>query len=661
MRTTKINSRYNDKKNRVLISILIVFSLIFSPMISVYAADNDMLVLELNAGSTTAKINGVSSRVEKPYMTGKTFMLPLEWFTTAIGAEVNKGKADDINIIFGEFISKITLGSTTYSSNGELSKLTAAPAVTNKVIMVPLDFITANFPVKVYSDLKKGSVKILLEDDGALTDLSFLTGGISHPKVGNSYYGWSFSVPSGSRVISNSFKSDKVGITNESRSLYFEVSVESKNGRSLSDLYNDTIYNNAVRSSKLDLKSTIPYFQYTRLTDYDESLRVKVFDKGNYFYYFTINCYDNSVSPEKLLTDKYFESIADSFSLSYKGAVKGVEDISKVKDGKAYYYNYLSISESTKYLPWSINIPAGWDRILPGDDPMTTCLGTDTGHYMKITMNALGDSETLAEHVERIKERYERYFNPKVYRFIAQSDTLTADTEAINLRLSIKQGGKDYIVDEFYILKGSFIYEISVKLPEKEYTKAIREYKDTIGAMVFYSMDEDKLLSDFEKYNDKNKEIRLSDSDDLFEYINKTFKWSLKLPGYWTKAGGGNDGLLNFSNPDSNTSVMVYSFENTALSRTQGDEEKFGVLRVLNKVYGANPVQTTVTEKGYMMRVYTSKVESPDKDFYATVVCYCFEAGNNSFCFTSIIPELTATEAAVKEVDEIWKSFKLTN
>lgn len=659
METTKTKSRDNYIKTRIIVSMLIIISFLISTMISTYAADEDKLILELNTGSSSAKINGVSSKVQKPYMAGNTFMVPLEWFTTCIGAEVNKSKDNEIKIIFGEFFSEITIGSNSYSSNGETKKLTVAPAVINKVIMVPLDYISGNFPVKVYSDPKKGSVKILLEDDGALSDLSFLTGGISHPKVGNSYYGWSFSVPSGSRIVSNSFKSDKVGISNESRSLYFEIDVENKNGRTLSELYKDILYNNAVRSSKLELKADFPFFQYTSLTDYDESIRVKVFEKGDYFYYFTLNCYDNSVSPEKLMTDKFYESIVNSFSLNYKGAVKGTEDITKVKDGRANFYNYLTINADTKYLPWSINIPAGWDRILPGGDPMTTSLGTDTGHYMKITMNTLGDSEALEEHVGKILERYNRYFNPEVYKFISQSDAVAAGTEGCNLRFSIKQGDKVYVIDEYYILKGDFVYEISLKLPEKEYQKAIKEFKETMDKMVFYSVDENKLLSDFEKYNDKNKEIRVSDSDSLFEYVNKTFKWSLKLPGYWTKSGGGNDGQLNFFNPSSNTSVMVNSIENTSLSRTLEDEDKFNVLRVLKKVYGATPVKTTINEKGYQMRVYTCKVESPDNDFYATVTSYCFEAGNNSLCFTSIIPELTATKDAVEEVNEVWKSFTI--
>ena len=587
-------------------------------------------------------------------------MIPLEWFTTTIGAEVNKKDKKVTEIIYGELNVQITTGSLSYSRNQEAKKLTTAPEVKNKSIMVPLDFISVNFPVTVTSDLKKGTVKIVLEDDGALSDLSFLTGGISSQKVGNSYYGWSLSVPSGSRIISNSFKSDKVGITNEGRNLYFEVAVENKNSRKLTELYNNILYNSTVRSSKIDLKATVPYFEYTRLSEYDEALRVRVFDKGDYFYYMTLNCYDNSVTPEKLLKDKYYEGIITSFNLNYKGAVKGVEDISKIKQGKANYYNYIALNQDSKYLPWSVKVPADWDRVLSNDDSMTTCLGRDSSHYMKVSIKTIDEDDNLDDYVDRIVDDYNTYFNKAVYKFISDDYSSAAGNDARSLKFSIKQADKVYIMDELYFTKGNIVYEITVKLPESEHDKLIKEFIDTINDMTFYTVDADKFKNDIEKYNNKNIGIRVSQQDAPFEYINKTFRWSLKLPGFWTKSGTEDESFVSFNNPKNNTSIMVYSLENSSLSKTLTDEEKFSVIKALKKIYGADPVKSQVTVKGYDTRTYTYKVESTEKDFFATVSCYCFEAGNYSYCYVSVVPELTATENALKEVEDIWNSFLIT-
>jgi hypothetical protein len=646
-------------KRKLIINILIIVSILTSCFINTYAKDTDKLILQLNVGSNVGKINGTASKVEKPYISNKTIMVPLSWFANAIGAELNQKADKKIEIIYGDMNAEIQNGNISYTANTVTYKHTIAPVTKNGRTMVPLEFISKNFPVSVTSDIKKGSIKIILEDDGALSDLSFLTGGISSAKLGNSYYGWSINVPSGSRIISNSFKSDKIGITNESRSLYFEISVESKKDRTLSELYNDVLYSSSIRESKLDLKAKIPYFQYIRLTEYEESLRVKVFEKGEYFYYVTINSYDNSVTPEELLSDKYYDNIVSSFNLDYKGNVKGVEDISKIKDGEVSFYNYVSLNSDAKYLPWSMNIPVKWNQVLSSNDPLTTNLGIDSQHYMKITMNTLEEGQSLDNYVENIKKKYDKYFNPKKYSFISSDLSTIANTDALNLKFSIKQADKVYIMDELYFIKDGFVYEVSIELPENEYEKSKAQFIDTLNKITFYSIDEKKYQKDLEKYINKNLQVRVSQQDETFEYINKTYKWSANIPGYWTKSGS-EDNATTFDNPNTNANIIIYTLENNSLTKTLSDEEKFGIMNILKSTYGATPTQSITNEKGYQVRTYTYKVENFELDLFANITCYCFESGKYSYCYLSNVPDLTATEDSVKEINDIWKAFKIT-
>jgi hypothetical protein len=62
---------------------------------------------------------------------------------------------------------------------------------------------------------------------------------------------------------------------------------------------------------------------------------------------------------------------------------------------------------------------------------------------------------------------------------------------------------------------------------------------------------------------------------------------------------------------------------------------------------------------GFDVRVYNYRIQSEDYDMYSNVTCYCFENEKNTYCFLSIIPELTATDKAIKEADDIWKSMKI--
>lgn len=638
-------------KKKSIISILIIISILAALFVNTYAADTGKMVIELKAGSSTGSVNGVASKVEKPYVKNKTVMVPLTWVATAIGAEVNQKANNKAEIIYGEMSAEIAVGSRNYTANSASCKLSVAPEAKNGKIMVPLEFISKNFPVSITTDLKKGSVKIVLEDDGALSDLSFLTGGISSPKVGNSYYGWSINVPSGSRIISNSFKSDRIGITNESRGLYFEVCAENKNERTLSELYSDIQYDSTVRQSKIDLKAPVPYFEYIRLSEYEQSLRVRVFDKGDYFYYVTINSYDNSVTPEKLMSDKYYNNIISSFDLNYKGNVKGVEDLTKIKQGKAIYYNYVSLDNDAKYLPWSINIPAKWGKVLSDKDPLTTNLGVDSQHYMKITMNTIGE-ENLDEYVKDVKNSYDKNFNPKLYSFISSDTETIAGTEANKLKFSIKQGKNVDIVDEYYFIKNGFVYEISIKLPENEYKKYDTEFTGTVNEMTFYNIDETAYKKALEQYENKNMDARVSQQDDPFEY--KMDNWSINIPGYWTKSSS-----YEFANPNTGANIEIDSVENNSLTKTLSDKEKFKTMKLLETIYQITPTQSTISDKGCNIRTYNYKLEDDKSNLFVNITCYCFESGDYSYCYISSLPDLTATEAATKELEDIWKSFKL--
>lgn len=648
-------------KGKSIISFFMILAVLAGCFMNTYAAGDEKLTLELKVGSSDGKIDGKISNVEKPYVSGKTIMVPLEWFTTAIGAEViKKSDKKTIEIIYCDTDIVIKTGALDYTADAASKKLPVAPVLKNSKTMVPLDLLAGNFPVTVTSDMKKGTVRIVLNDDGALTDLSFLTGGISSPRVGNSFYGWSISIPTGSRIIANSFKSDKIGITTESRSLYFEVAVEDKKERTLTGLYNDTLYSGNVRFSKIDIKAAVPYFEYTRLTEYDEALRVKVFEKGDYFYWVTINCYDNSVTPEKLVSDKYYENIMNSFSLNYKGNTKGVQDLSKVKQGRVSFYDYLTLSSDVKYLPWSMDIPAKWNQVLGTDDPFTTNLGLDSRHYMKIMLQTQEDAGSLEEYVEGVKSNYDKYFDPRVYKFISSEDAKVAGTEANNLRFSLKQGEKTYIIDEYYFTQNDILYEISIKLPENEYDQLKTQFTDALDHMVFYPINTSKFKDEAEKYSNRNLRVSLSQQDDPFEYLNKTYKWSAKIPGYWTRSGADQENSVSFENPNTYSSVIINAVENNSITKTFTDEEKFGIMQLLKVKYQATPTLSVINDKGHQIRTYSYKVENDEYDFFSSVTCYCFEAGNNTYCFISIVPYLTATDSAVKEVEAIWKSFAVS-
>ncbi len=644
-------------KNKKSISILIILAILLASISGTYAAE-DKTVIELRAGTTQVSVDGNYSVIaEAPYIIDGTFLVPMEWFADTIGAELTKTSEGSEKVIYGGNTAEISIGQILYTSNNERKTMSVAPQQKNNSTMIPVDFIASNFPVTVTSDIERGTVKIVLDDDGSLSDLSFLTGGISTPKIGNSFYGWSLNVPSGSRLISSSFRSDFVQLTNEGRGLYFIVKVEPKNGRTLSQYSNTIKQENNSDESNLNLKAKDPYFDCSGTSEYDEPTRTRIYDKGQFFYSLTIGCYDGSVSSKHLMSDKYYSDIINSFGLLYKGNEKGIQDLSKVVNGKVSYYNYISFSSRNKYLSWSMDIPANWNNLKISSNQLATFLGLDSKHYVQIAVNVLGE-KTLEQYTENIKKGYDKNFSPKAYTFISAGDKTLAGETAKNLKFKIKQGGKSYVIDEYYLQKGSFIYEISVKLPEKEYSEGKNDYLNTVDKISFYTEKGDKLVDEISNFKASKDEDRVSRNDKLFNYVNKNYKWNLNIPGYWKDSTMLN--TITFSNPNSNAFIMIEATPNTSENKNVADKEKFYLSSVMSSNGFKLTSKSTVSDKGVKVRNYIYRVEDEEQDMYGNAQIHVFEKGDYSYFFMNFIPDLTATDKAVKEVNDIWKSFTIT-
>lgn len=647
-------------KRKSFISILVIVAILMTCFSSTFAQDNQKMTIELKIGSSSGKVNGHASQVEKPYITNNTIMVPLAWVLTAIGAEINQKSNSKIDIIYRELNAEIIIGSKNYTANLESKKLDVAPIIKNSRTMVPLDFIIKNFPVSVTTDKKKGNIKIILEDDGALSDLSFLTGGISSKKIGNSFYGWSVSIPSGSRIAANNYKSSKITIANDSRSLYIDINVENKNNRTLAKLYDTAALNNSIRESKIDLEAKIPYFQYTSYSIFTGSSLIKVFDKGEYFYTITLTSDSGLITPEKLLSDKFYQGISSSFDLSYKGNVKGVEDISKVRDGKASFYNYVMLGDTSKYLTWSMDMPIKWENRTSIADPMNTVISLDNRNYIKITTNTLNEGISLEQYVDEVKNHYDEYFNKKVYSFIDSDVTTVAGLDAQKLRFTLNYGKIVYHVEELYLVKDGFVYEISIYLQEKDYDNLLSEVTNALDEMTLYTTSKQKYQQDLEEYYSRLSGIRLSEQDDIYNYVNKSYKWTADIPGYWTKFILYDDSEITFKNKDTSSSITITAINNEGDYENQNFEEEFGMDEV-EQLYEVKPVITELNDKGFKIKNYTYRIEKEEYGLFETMTFKVFEKSNYIYCFKSEIFDLNATEKTIAENNKIWESFNTTD
>ena len=169
-------------------------------------------------------------------MESKTVFIPLQSILEAYGAEIIFGEKSKVSLVYRDTDISFTIGSKNYI-NDEISKpFTGLPMLVNKVLMVPVEFITANFGGNLSYNKNNNTYTIKLLDDGAITDFSAVIGNINKAKVRKSYFGWSLNIPKGSQLIDNSFNSKDISIGNEQRGIiivFLWMSMKVKNMKTL--------------------------------------------------------------------------------------------------------------------------------------------------------------------------------------------------------------------------------------------------------------------------------------------------------------------------------------------------------------------------------------------------------------------------------------------
>ena len=114
---------------------------------------------------------------------------------------------------------------------------------------------------------------------------------------------------------------------------------------------------------------------------------------------------------------------------------------------------------------------------------------------------------------------------------------------------------------------------------------------------------------------------------------------------------------IQFNNPNSNAFIMIEANKNTPEIENLSDKELSSIMAMPGYKLTS---KSTTSDKGTKVRNYTYRAEDEEQDLYGTAQIHVFEKGNNSYIFMSFLPDLTATDKAVKEINDIWKSFTVT-
>ncbi len=636
--------------------------------VSYGAASNDKGRLEITLVRDKAGItaNGIVVSAPKPFAAENVLYIPMKAVLETMGADVETSADGDIRVTYRDVAAEIRIGSNRLVVNQANLTLPAPPVLSGTTVMVPLDFLKLCFNVNTTYDKATGRAVILLESDGSLSDLSFLTGSIMKARVGNSYFGWSIALPKGTRTTLLSFNSKEVQFENEHYGIAISVAVELNKGKTLQQ-YFDQLEEDpySVLGVELIDASVYPdaspqYIELLYTSSYNEAVYERIYAKDDKFISVSAVSFSEA-NPAVLLKNKAVKAAYDSFSLSYKGNSADTAELSKVNFGLAPYYNYIS-SETTgkKYLTWEMSVLPEWDlRDAQNPAPFFTQFDGNPGEYVKVEVQSAGDNTDIGSIGKKMAGLYEKNFNPAYFKMNSFEEKQTAGYASYSMQFEVKYGSRRYGYEERLILSDGIVYDITFKTPVEVFAKKRDAFDKMLETFKPAAKDRDKIQTELQKTAFNESKNRIGKDDKAVQYENKAYKWKLSLPGYWMKSSSTGQSFESFYDKSTGATVMVEASALKGSDSEKPDQERFLSMRLSDRM-SEEPVKTyTEQVKGRNVKAYQYRIDDEENDNFADVTFYVFDEGGYRYCFTKTIPDLTSSEFNINSLNTIWQSFEI--
>lgn len=627
------------------------------------SASSGTLTISFKIGSSKIHINSILKTVESPYMQNKSVFVPLQSFLEAYGGEVSFKEKGKVNLIYRDTDISFTIGNKNYIANEISRPFIVAPKLVHSILMVPVNFLTDNFGGKLSYNKNNKTYSLILEDDGAITDFSTVIGSISKAKVGNSYFGWSISIPKGSQLVNNSFNSKDVSIGNDQRGIFIDVNVSVDEGKKYQDFINEmqkTSGNSSIGDSVSGkiLDSSINTdtslgFAEVLTSDYNSGGIIRrIFISNGYVYKLTFSSI-KEINPKKLKKDTYFMSLLNSFTLGYKGNTKDVKDISKVKAGVVKFTD-------TNY-GFSLNVPPEWETLDSTDFTNIPAIkiGLNNKEYITIYPEFIEGTTDIDEYGDTVKAFYNVNYNSKFYNFIDKKTSEIYNKKACKLLYSIDIKGAKSIFDENLIIEGDIIYHITIKSPEASYKSKNEIYGKILNSINYSSKNAESIKKYLEGSKTDAVMSRVGKDDNLIDFTEKDYKWKIKIPGFWLSIPYFEDNYKIFSDEKNQAYMGIESIENNSDTLKQDDKTVFDTLKSIqdgkdNYTFISKEI---ITEKGTTIKVHKYRLDDDKTDTHGDVIHYVINGEKYSYCFFYILQDIYASEKNAKEIKDIWDSF----
>ena len=657
-----------------LILLIIIFTMMmFSPFSSAATSQNSFTTVTLTVGSTKILVDDTVIVGEKPFITGNVLYFPLRPVLEAFGAEVNWLGNGKLSILFQDSSVELSVGNAICKTNQIDTKLSAAPVIKNGTIMAPVDLASQCFNI-VVSKGKTSQTTLTLKSDGSLSDLSFLTGGLNSPRIGNSYFGWSVNVLKGSRIVSKSFSSNDIYIENEQHNVDFEVYSTISNGKSIKDYYSEiiddpsTVINADILDSRLNTTSKPAYIELLYTDMYEQAVYQRIYESDKYFHTVAFTSYIET-NPEKLKSNKSLNDVFNSFKINFKGSLSDTSDISNVKNGLAKYSNYVT-SDLTgkKFFTWEMSTAPEWSIFQLdyeyGADPYVTEIGIDTQDFkekVSVEISSANGTTDINKYGKDMLDYNNSNYNPTLYKLVKSQFNQINGLKSFNMVYEVKMGTKNYKYNENYIISGGLIFDITFKSDVKTFDERIDSYQKMLDTFKPLQKENADLSAELERYIYSLEKDRVGKDDSVVVCENKTYNWQVSIPGNWLRKSTSGDNPESFENSRTGGLFIIESTVKKSGTTSNTDEDRFKTMKSYIGIGLVFVKLDTLQQNGQTNKIYKYRFDSEDTDRHEDVYFYIYEGSTSSYCVMSTLPDICSTTTNLKSMNDILKSFIITN
>lgn len=639
--------------------IRIIFILALCMLVSstgVWAnSDNGKIEISFKTGDEILNINGEEVKVEKPFITNGTTLVPVRVITESFGSKVDwNGEDRRVTLSYEDIVIKLTIDSKEAIVNGTTESMLEAPVIVNNTTMVPLRFITENFGAEVTYNNETSQIvvtKELTQNDG-IQDFSQILKKTSDEMVGDSYYKWSLALPQNVKLSYRNFSGTYNEFEEYDGTYYVYVNItEASNS--------DTM--NSLLAEQLQYVSSYTLVNQGIFTQGDQEYVKVVYKDGEWTYEDRMFIKDDKVfifSIEVKGEDQYknnneIASLLDSFKTEFvdNESIKNLSNV--VEDGYRAYEN--------EKLKWSINILADWQELIYGDKVNEVRFAeeynlTDLGiNRVVVKMTSKKDGLTLDEWIANEEKNYEENYNDELVKILKTKKTEINGKKSVKLYTSMELDDKVIYSCEAYLIGENYKYQVLYVMNSNSYKDS--EIKSKIEKMIDSFDFEEPVVEEVGQIIDVN-EIVIEDG--TREIKNEELKWAFEIPYNWTADYENNDkDAVSYSlskhymgmklDVDENVSSEEYKL---LLEQLDDAIEKMANSPIDVKEFKDYDIK----DKGTTIKKLKYKLVS--EDFVYNITNYVFRKNGNVYRLTFGIADVTSSEKNEKIIEDIWESFE---